>query len=114
MGSSERIERAGNERDGVELRELTANDWVRLSELIAHLWVMTAVMVATGLTYMLAHAMIPSLVLTGDIPIDKGRRARAPLYAMMALGLAGIVTIAIKATLLALDLLPHLLPRLAI
>jgi hypothetical protein len=114
MGSGWRIERAGNERDRVELRELTANDWVRLSELIAHLWVMTAVMVATGLTYMLAHAMIPSLVLTGDIPVDQGRRVRAPLYAMFALGLAGIVTIVVKATLLALDLLPQLLPRLAI
>ena len=114
MRSSYRIERAGNEGDGVELRELTVNDWVRLSELIAHLWVMTAIMVATGLTYMLAHAMIPSLVLTGDIPVDKGRRARAPLYGVFALGLGGIVAIVVKATLLALDLLPQLLPRLAI
>ena len=71
-------------------------------------------LIGTGLVYALAHAMIPSLVLTGDIEPEAGRRMRAPLYAIMAAGLGGVTAITIKATLLALDFLPTMLPRLAI
>ena len=98
----------------MELRELTASDWVRLAELNAHLWILAALLIGTGLVYALAHALIPSLVLTGDIEPQAGRMMRAPLYAVMAAGLAGVTAIIVKATLLALDLLPTMLPRLAI
>jgi len=98
----------------VELRELTESDWVRLAELNAHLWILAAVLIGTGLVYALAHALIPSLVLTGDIEPQAGRKMRAPLYALMAAGLAALTAIVIKATILALDLLPTMLPRLAI
>jgi hypothetical protein len=98
----------------VELRELTASDWAQLAELNAHLWILAAVLIGTGLVYALAHALIPSLVLTGDIEPQAGRKLRAPLYAVMAAGLGALAAIVIKATLLALDLLPSMLPRLAI
>jgi len=98
----------------VELRELTESDWVRLAELTVHLWVLAAVLIGTGLVYALAHALIPSLVLTGDIEPQAGRKMRAPLYALMAAGLGALTAIVIKATILALDFLPTMLPRLAI
>ena len=98
----------------MELRELTESDWVRLAELNVHLWILAAVLIGTGLVYALAHALIPSLVLTGDIEPQHGRKMRAPLYALMAAGLGALTAIIIKATLLALDLLPTMLPRLAI
>jgi len=98
----------------VQLSELTAADWVKLSELVAHLWFFTAALVVTGLTYMLAHAMIPSLMDTGDLPAAVARRMRAPLYLIVAMGCVAVVVLVMKATLLALNILPDIYPRLAI
>ncbi len=98
----------------MELRELGASDWAQLAELNAHLWILAAILIGTALVYALAHAMIPSLVLTGDIEPHAGRKMRAPLYILMTAGLGGVAAIIIKATLLALDFLPTMLPRLAI
>jgi len=98
----------------VQLSELSEADWVRLSELVAHLWFFAAAMVVTGLTYMLAHAMIPSLTDTGDLPAAVARRMRAPLYLIVAMGCTAVVALGIKGTLLALDILPEIYPRLAI
>lgn len=98
----------------MQLSELTAADWVRLSELVAHLWFFAAALIVTGLTYMLAHAMIPSLMDTGDLPAAVARRMRAPLYAIVALGCVAVIALGVKGTLLALHILPEIYPRLAI
>ena len=98
----------------MQLSELTAADWVRLSELVAHLWFFAAALIVTGLTYMLAHAMIPSLMDTGDLPAAVARRMRAPLYAVVALGCVAVIALGVKGTLLALNILPEIYPRLAI
>lgn len=98
----------------MQLSDLTADDWVRLSELVAHLWFFALALVATGLTYMLAHAMLPSLMDTGDLPAAVARRMRAPLYLVVAMGCVAVVVLVIKGTLLALDILPEIYPRLAI
>ena len=98
----------------MQLSELTSAEWVRLSELIAHLWFFALALVVTGLTYMLAHAMIPSLMDTGDLPAVVARRMRAPLYLLVAMGCVAVVLLSIKGTLLALDILPEIYPRLAI
>ena len=98
----------------MQLSELTAADWVKLSELVAHLWFLAAAMIVTGLTYMLAHAMIPSLMDTGDLPAPVARRMRAPLYLIVAMGCVAVVVLVIKGTLLALNILPEIYPRLAI
>jgi len=98
----------------VELRELSASDWHQLAEINAHLWILAASLIGTALAYALAHAMIPSLVLTGDIEASAGRKMRAPAYILVAIGVSGVTTIVIKTTLLALDILPSMMPRLAI
>lgn len=98
----------------MQLSELTAADWVKLSELVANIWFFAAAMVVTGLAYMLAHAMIPSLMDTGDLPAAVARRMRAPLYLIVAMGCVAVVVLAIKGTLLALNILPEIYPRLAI
>ena len=98
----------------MELRELTASDWVRLTELNVHLWILAAFLIGTAIAYALAHAMIPSLVLTGDIEPGAGRIMRGPLYVIVAAGLGGVAAIVIKGTLLAIDILPSMYPRLAI
>jgi len=98
----------------VQLSELSEADWVRLSELVAHVWIFAAAMIITGLSYMLAHAMIPSLMDTGDLPVAVARRMRAPLYLIVGTGCVAVVVLGIKGTLLALDILPEIYPRLAI
>lgn len=98
----------------MQLSELSEADWVRLSELVAHLWFLMAALIVSGLTYMLAHAMIPSLMDTGDLPAAVARRMRAPLYLIVAMGCIAVVVLVIKGTLLALDILPEIYPRLAI
>ena len=98
----------------MQLSELSEADWVRLSELVAHVWIFAAAMIITGLSYMLAHAMIPSLMDTGDLPVAVARRMRAPLYLIVATGCVAVVVLGIKGTLLALDILPEIYPRLAI
>lgn len=98
----------------VQLSELSTTDWVKLSELVAHLWFFALALVITGITYMLAHAMIPSLMDTGDLPAAVARRMRAPLYLVVAMGCVAVVVLAIKGTLLALNILPDIYPRLAI
>ncbi len=98
----------------MQLSELSEADWVRLSELVAHVWIFAAAMIITGLSYMLAHAMIPSLMDTGDLPVAVARRMRAPLYLIVATGCVAVVVLGIKGTLLALNILPEIYPRLAI
>ena len=98
----------------MQLSELSAADWVKLSELVAHVWVFALALIITGLTYMLAHAMIPSLMDTGDLPVAVARRMRAPLYLIVAMGCVAVVVLVIKGTLLALNILPDIYPRLAI
>ncbi len=98
----------------VQLSELTYTDWVKLSELVAHLWFLALALVVTGLVYMLAHAMIPSLADTGDLPVDVSRRMRAPLYLVMTMGLTAVAVLVVKGTLLAVAVLPTIYPRLAI
>ena len=98
----------------MELREPTPEQWAALSEIVAHVWILAAALVGTALTYMLAHAMIPSLTYTGNIPTSTGRIMRAPLYGLMSLGAVGVIAVFIKAMLLALTLLPELYGRLAV
>lgn len=85
-----------------------------MSEVVAHLWIFSALLIGTGLTYILAHGFIASLALTGDIEGKDARRARMPLYAIAGLGLTAAVAVAVKGTILALEILPELFPRMII
>ena len=93
---------------------MTESDWVALSWLIGHLWLTVLVMLGTAACYAIAHGFIPSLVYTGDISPDAGRRMRLPLYGFAVVGLIFVVAIITSATILGLDLLPDLYPRLVI
>ena len=98
----------------MQLAELTSVQWVELSTLAAHLWIFAAALVITGLTYMLAHAMIPSLADTGELPAHIARRMRAPLYVIAVAGITTTIVVVVKFVILSLEVLPGLYPRLAI
>ena len=98
----------------MEIASLTEAEWVRLSELVAHLWVFAAALIGAGLTYILAHGFIASLALTGEIDPNVGRRLRMPIYAFSLISFITAVAIAVKAVLLAYDILPEIFPRMII
>ena len=98
----------------MQLAELSAHDWVKLSELVAHIWIFALAMIISALSYMVAHAMLPSLAYTGALPSNIALRMRMPLYTVMAIGITTVIVVAIKAILLALNILPVIYPRLAI
>lgn len=96
----------------LQLSEITHSDWVRISEVIAHLWIVLGLVAGSVGMYLLAHAMIPSLVFTGDIPKIWGWRLRAPLYGALFSTVALIVGVFIKGLLLALELLPEMYDKM--
>ena len=98
----------------MQLAELSAHDWAKLSELVAHIWIFALAMIISALSYMIAHAMLPSLAYTGDLPSNIALRMRMPLYTVMAIGITTVIVVAIKAILLALNILPVIYPRMAI
>lgn len=98
----------------MQLVSPTPEQWVQLSWIVGHLWLMVAVMLGTAFCYITAHGFIPSLVYTGEIDPEIGRRLRMPLYVLMAGGLAVFVGLAVSGILRALSVLPELYPRLAI
>ena len=69
---------------------LTTEHWNGLANLLYSWWFYILTIVAFGLTFLLAHAIIPSLVTTKDIRAD-AQRIRPLLYigALLFLGLAG-------------------------
>lgn len=98
----------------MEIASITEAEWVRLSELVAHLWIFAAALVGAGASYIVAHGLIPSLALTGDVDSHIARRLRMPIYAFAAFSFTAAVAIAVKAVLLALDILPEIFPRMII
>ncbi|MBI4297711.1 MAG: hypothetical protein HY676_04190 [Chloroflexi bacterium] len=52
---------------------LVAQTWDKLSEIVYFLWFFLAAMSAFGGSFLLAHAIIPSLVTTGHISVRVGR-----------------------------------------
>ena len=102
------------DRGAVEPSNLTANDWVRLSNLVANLWFLAIALIFTGLTYILAHGILPSLTYTGELSGDLARRARMPTYGLSLIGLLAVVALVVRGIVLALDVLPAVYGRMAI
>lgn len=98
----------------MEIASLNEADWVRLSELVAHVWVFAAALIGAGAAYILAHGFIASLALTGEIDTNVARRLRMPIYAFSMISFITAVAIAIKAVMLAFDILPEIFPRMII
>jgi hypothetical protein len=63
---------------------LTKEHWDLIGILLPHLTVFVALMVNTAISFLLAHAIIPSLSMTRDIP-DEVRNLRRILYPISAI-----------------------------
>jgi hypothetical protein len=73
---------------------ITSQNWADISDLLMTLWLILGSALGFGGSILLAHGMIPSLVITRDLPADLGRKVRPPLYAagaaFLALGLFSV------------------------
>ena len=91
---------------------LTLQQWELTRYAINHLIVAVGFNVTGALSLVLAHALIPSLVMTHDAPRDIGV-FRRPLYfiavASILLGIATIVRAALIAIPVAFDMFPRIL-----
>jgi hypothetical protein len=91
---------------------LTLAQWELTRYAINHLIVAVGFNVTGALSLVLAHALIPSLVMTHDAPRDIGV-FRAPLYfiavASIVLGVATIVRAALIAIPVAFEMFPRIL-----
>lgn len=82
-----------------------------MSAIAAHAWVFALCMLLAAASYLLAHSMAPSLVYTGDLDPRVGAVLRLLVYpAVVTFGLLAIVVL-VKGTLLGLEVLPNLYPR---
>jgi hypothetical protein len=63
---------------------ITKADWNEIGRVLKFLWLFVAFSIAFGANFLLAHAIVPSLVITGHLP-QKVLSARRFLY-MAALG----------------------------
>ncbi len=83
-----------------------------MSAIVAHVWVFALCLVIAAISYLLAHSMAPSLVYTGDLDPRVGAVLRLLVYpAVVVFGILAIVVL-VKGTLLGLDVLPGLYPRI--
>ena len=63
---------------------ITRTDWNEIGRVLRFLWLFVAFSIGLGANFLLAHAIVPSLVATGHLP-QKALSVRRFLY-MFALG----------------------------
>ena len=79
-----------------------------------HLWIFAAALIGAAISYIVAHGLIASLALTGDVEEGVARRLRMPIYAFSVVSFVAAVAIAIKGVLLGIDILREIFPRMLI
>ncbi len=89
---------------------LTRDQWEQIGRLMPHGAVFVALMVNMAISFLLAHAIIPSLSATHDIPEDV-RRLQRILYPISAISmLCAAVTLA-RAIIIMVGVLQYFYPR---
>ena len=70
---------------------ITSADWARIGNLLHFFWYAVLCSIGFGFNFLLAHAIIPSLVSTGHIPqsVNKARR----MFYIGALGFLSLVVL---------------------
>lgn len=91
----------------------TIDQWAQLARAAGHLAVFTGLMINTALAFMLAHAVIPSLVTNGDALPDTGR-FRSVLYSMAGISLLLTFYAFWRALSIAIPVLAQIYPRFVI
>jgi hypothetical protein len=83
-------------------KALTSANWNDIHIWLTWLWTYVPLVLTFALTILTAHAIIPSLILTGHLP-QSANRLRAPLTGFALLVLVGAVVILVFAINKTLD-----------
>ena len=67
---------------------ITSGDWAEIGNWLTILWVLVVFNISLGFHFIMAHAIIPSLVSSGHIPQSIGK-IRKGMYAVAAASLVG-------------------------
>ena len=67
----------------IDPHTITTHDWSGLGDLVFLLWLVVIFNVTVAFCMLLAHAVVPSLIATGDIP--RGLRSIRPFLTLGAL-----------------------------
>ena len=94
----------------MEPANLDVNDWQRLHTLLVSLYLLVALVLPGAIAFLVAHAVIPSLILTRQLPAPFGRY-RVGLYMVAAeAALVGTVLL-VRVVRLGHAILQDLYPR---
>lgn len=91
----------------------TVDQWAQLARAAGHLAVFTGLVINTALAFLLAHAIIPSLVTSGDALPEAGR-FRSLLYSLAGVSLLLTLYAFGRAISIAVPVLAQIYPRFAI
>ena len=83
-------------------KALTSVEWNNIHLFLQWFWIYFPIVVTFALTMLTAHALIPSLVITGHLP-ESAQRLRVPLTGFAALVFAAGVVILVLGINSALD-----------
>ncbi len=83
-------------------KALTSTDWQNIHMFLQWFWIYLPLVLTFGLTLLTAHALIPSMIITGHLP-ESAHKVRLPLTGFAALIFAAGVIILILAINAQLD-----------
>jgi hypothetical protein len=83
-------------------KALTNANWTDIHVWLQLFWIYVPLIVTFAITMLIAHALIPSLIITGQLP-QKSNRFRVPLTGFAFLVLIAAVTILVLGIIQTLD-----------
>ncbi len=92
---------------------LNREQWEQIGRLLPHLALFVALMVNMAISFLLAHAIIPSLAMTYDIP-ESVRGLRRILYPISAISMAGAAVALGRGIVILVEVLQYFYPRFAV
>lgn len=89
------------------------NEWLLMTQAMHSLVLFLVLAINTAACMLVAHGVIPSLIMTGDAPPEFNRFRRI-LYSLFVIGFAAAIFAFGRAIVLAVALLNEIYPRFAI
>lgn len=99
--------------DQLDPRIMGPDQYVLMTQTLHSLILFVVLAINTAASMMVAHAVIPSLIMSGDAPVDFNR-FRPMLYSIFVVSLCAAVFAFTRFVILAADLVTQLYPRFAI
>ena len=74
---------------------ITSADWRDIGNFLTFIWLILLFAIGFGFNFLLAHAVIPSLIITGHIP-ERFGRARRLFYTGAGAAMVGVIFVWVR------------------